>query len=95
MKFRSGLTPILWVACRVFLFNVKKGTGCKTQRYCSWNKDLSCDECARVVNVVLFLPRLETYGKSYLGNTELMRWMNLSMVSKQLSKSGLLFWGGL
>ena len=23
-----------------FFLNVKKGTGCKTQRYCSWNIDL-------------------------------------------------------
>ena len=36
-----------------------------------------CDECARVVNILLFLSRLETYGKLCLGNTELMRWMNL------------------
>ena len=39
-----------------------------------------CDECAGVVNVVLFQSRLKTYGKSSRDSSEPKQWMNLLMV---------------
>ena len=60
-----------------FFIECQKGDWLKDPQVLFFEYTDRCDECARVVHVVLFLSRLDTYGKFSWDSTAPMQWINL------------------